>query len=142
MLKVVIDINLFVSGLISKKGNPAKLLQLWHDRAFLLVISQAMVKEIERVLQYPRIRNKYNLKDQDLEQAVGTIKKFAVVLPDAIELDVVKDDPDDNKVLACALAVQADYIVSGDSHLLKLGVFENIPIVTVKDFIDNIEPNT
>ena len=138
MLKAVIDINLFVSGLISKKGNPAKLLQLWHDHAFLLVISQAMVKEIERVLQYPRIRNKYNLKDQDLEQAVGTIKKFAVVLPDAIGLDVVKDDPDDNKVLACALAAQADYIVSGDGHLLKLGVFENIPIVTAKDFLDSI----
>jgi putative PIN family toxin of toxin-antitoxin system len=139
VLKVVIDINLFVSGLISKKGNPAKLLQLWHDHAFLLVISEQMVKEIERVLQYPRIRNKYNLKDEEIEQAVGTIKKFAVVLPDAIELGVVKDDPDDNKVLACALAAQADYIVSGDGHLLKLGVFENTPIVTTKDFLGSIE---
>lgn len=139
MLKAVIDTNLFVSGLISKKGNPAKLLQLWHDHAFLLVISEQMVKEIERVLQYPRIRNKYNLKDEEIEQAVGTIKKFAVVLPDAVELDVVKDDPDDNKVLACALAAHADYIVSGDGHLLKLGVFKNIPIVTAKDFLDSME---
>lgn len=94
MLKAVIDTNLFVSGLISKKGNPAKLLQLWHDH---------------------------------------------VVLPDAVELDVVKDDPDDNKVLACALAAHADYIVSGDGHLLKLGVFKNIPIVTAKDFLDSAE---
>ena len=141
MLKAVIDINLFVSGVISKKGNPARLLQLWYDRAFLVVISDRMVEELGRVLRYPHIRNKYNLKDEEIEQAVGTVKKFAIVLPDVIELDVVKDDPDDNKVLACALAVKADYIVSGDSHLLTLGVFEDIPIVTVKDFIDNIESN-
>jgi putative PIN family toxin of toxin-antitoxin system len=142
MLKAVIDINLFVSGVISKKGNPARLLQLWYDRAFLVVISEQMVEELGRVLRYPHIRNKYNLKDEEIEQVVGTIKKFAVVLPDVIKVDVVKDDPDDNKVLACALAVKADYIVSGDRHLLDLGVFEDIPIVTVKDFIDNIEPNT
>ena len=142
MLKVVIDINLFVSGVISKKGNPARLLQLWYDRAFLVVISEQMVEELRRVLRYPRIRNKYNLKDEEIEQVVGMIKKFAIVLPDIIELDVIKDDPDDNKVLACALAVKADYIVSGDSHLLDLGVFENIPIVTMKDFIDGIESNT
>lgn len=141
MLKAVIDINLFVSGMISKKGNPAKLLQLWQDRAFLVVISEQMVEELGRVLRYPHLRNKYNLKDEEIELAVGTIKKFAIVLPDVIKLNVIKTDPDDNKVLACALAVQADYIVSGDSHLLDLGVFENIPIVTVKYFIDHIESN-
>ncbi|MBU4305361.1 MAG: putative toxin-antitoxin system toxin component, PIN family [Candidatus Omnitrophica bacterium] len=139
MLKAVIDTNLFVSAVISKKGSPARLLQLWCEHAFLVIISEQMVEEIERVLTYPRIRNKYNLKNEEIGQAVSTIKKFAVVLPDVIKLDIVKDDPDDNKVLACALMVKADYIVSGDSHLLSLGVFEDIPIVTVKDFLDFIE---
>lgn len=138
MLKAVIDINLFVSGVISKRGNPARLLELWHDRAFLVVISEQMAEEIARVLRYPHIKNKYNLKDEEIEQAAGTIKKFAVVVPDVIKVEVVKDDPDDNKVLACALLVKADYIISGDSHLLDLGVFENIPIITVKDFIDKV----
>ena len=137
MLKAVIDVNLFVSGMISKKGNPAKLLQLWRGRAFLVVISEQMIEELERVLRYPRVRTKYNLKDEDIGLAVGAIKKFAIVLPDLIKLNVIKEDPDDNKVLACALAAQADYIVSGDNHLLDLGVFENIPIVTVKGFIAN-----
>ena len=137
MLKAVIDVNLFVSAVISKKGNPAKLLQLWRGRAFLVVISEQMIEELERVLRYPRVRTKYNLKDEDIGLAVGVIKKFAIVLPDLIKLNVIKEDPDDNKVLACALAAQADYIVSGDNHLLDLGVFENIPIVTVKGFIAN-----
>ena len=137
MLKAVIDVNLFVSAVISKKGNPAKLLQLWRGRAFLVVISEQMIEELERVLRYPRVRTKYNLKDEDIGLAVGLIKKFAIVLPDLIKLNVIKEDHDDNKVLACALAAQADYIVSGDNHLLDLGVFENIPIVTVKGFIAN-----
>ena len=104
---------------------------------FLVVISEQMIEELERVLRYPRVRTKYNLKDEDIGLAVGAIKKFAIVLPDLIKLNVIKEDPDDNKVLACALAAQADYIVSGDNHLLDLGVFENIPIVTVKGFIAN-----
>lgn len=139
MLKVVIDANLFVSAIISKKGNPAKLLQLWRNRAFLVVISEQMLEELERVLRYPRIRNKYNLKDEDALLAVSAIRKFAVVLTDRLKIGVIKDDPDDNKVLACALEAKADYIVSGDNHLLDLVVFENIPIVTVKDFIDNLK---
>lgn len=139
MFKVVIDANLFVSALISKKGNPARLLQLWSEWAFLVIISEQMLKEMQRVLQYPRIKNKYNLKDEQIAQAVDTIKKFAIILPDVIILDVVKEDPDDNKVLACALAAKADYIVSGDKALLSLGGFEDIPIVAVKDFLDIIE---
>ncbi len=139
MLKAVIDANIFVSAMISKKGNPAKLLQLWRDRVFIAIISEQMVEELIRVLRYPRIRNKYNLEDEEIEIAVGAIRTFAIVLADTIELDIIKDDPDDNKVLACAMAAKADYIVSGDRHLLDLGVFENIPIVSVKDFISNIE---
>lgn len=139
MLKAVIDANLFVSGIISKKGKPARLLQLWYERVFLVVISEQMLQELEKVLRYPRIKNKYNLKDEEIDQAISTIQKFAIVLPDTLKLDVVKDDPDDNKVLACALIVKADYIVSGDRHLLDIGVVEDIPIVTVKYFLDVIE---
>jgi len=141
VFKVVIDINLFVSGVINKSGNPARLLQLWRDNTFLLIISEQMLEDIKRVLHYPRIKNKYNLKDKEIKQTVDTIKKFAIVFPDLIDLDVIKEDPDDNKVLACAIAAKADRIVSGDRHLLKLGVFGNIPILTAKDFLDSIESN-
>lgn len=142
VLKVVIDVNLFVSGVISKKGNPARLLELWRNSAFLAIISEQMLKDIKRALHYPHIKNKYSLKDEEIEQAVDTIEKFAIVVPDVINLDVIKEDPDDNKVLACALVAKADCIVSGDKrHLLKLGIFKDIPIITVKDFLDSIESN-
>jgi predicted nucleic acid-binding protein len=61
-----------------------------------------------------------------------------VVNPTAI-LEVIKDDPDDNRVLECALAGEANYIVSGDRRLLQLSSYEGIPILTVWQFMDAVE---
>lgn len=141
MLKVVIDVNLFVSAIINRKGNPYKLFQLWRSNVFLLIISERMLEEMKKVLQYPRIKKKYNLRDEQIKQAVDTVKKFAIAFPVLKTLDVIKEDPDDNEVLACALTAKVDFIVSGDNHLLELGAFEDIPIVTVKNFLDNIGYN-
>jgi len=139
VLKTVIDTNLFVSSIINKSGIPAKLLQAWQDHDFLLIISDQMLEEMRRVLQYPHIKNKYNLKDDDIAKVIDTIERFAVVLHDVEGVDVISEDPDDNKVLACAIAAEADFIVSGDKHLLKLGKFEDIPIMTAKDFLKKME---
>ena len=139
MLKTVIDTNLFVSSIINKSGIPAKLLQAWQDHDFLLIISDQMLEEMRRVLQYPHIKNKYNLKDDDIAKVIDTIERFAVVLHDVGGVDVISEDPDDNKVLACAIAAEADFIVSGDKHLLKLGKFEDIPIMTAKGFLKKME---
>lgn len=62
-----------------------------------------------------------------------------LVAPDFV-LDVVKDDPDDNRVLECAVAGKADYIVSGDRHLLKLKAHAGIPIPTARQFLDAVAP--
>lgn len=139
MLKTVIDTNLFVSSIINKSGIPAKLLQAWRDHDFLLIVSDQMLEEMGRVLQYPHIKNNYNLKDDDIAKVIDTIERLAVVLDDVEEVDVISKDPDDNKVLACAIAAEADCIVSGDKHLLKLGKFEDIPIMTAKDFLKKME---
>ena len=61
-----------------------------------------------------------------------------IVKPD-ISLHVITEDPDDNRVLECAAKGNADYIVTGDRHLLKLGSYEAIPIVTVRQFLDAVE---
>jgi uncharacterized protein len=60
------------------------------------------------------------------------------VIPD-IALEVVRDDPDDNRVLECAVTGRADYVVSGDRHLLRIGAYEGIPILTVRQFMDAVE---
>ncbi len=59
-----------------------------------------------------------------------------------VALSVIKEDPDDNRVLECAAAGNADYVVSGDRRLLKLGAYERIPIITARQFMDTIESDS
>lgn len=135
MFKAVVDTNHFVSSVITKDGPSAQLLQAWREHYYILIISSGIFEEIKRVLHYPHINEKYHLSRQDIETLVRLIEHEAIILPDSIQLDVIKEDPTDNKVLACAIEAEADYIVSGDAHLLSLRQYKNIPIITVQDFL-------
>ncbi len=139
MLKVVIDTNQFISSILTKHGPSAQLLQAWREHAYILVTSLEIVKEIRRVFQYPHITQKYHLQQDDIESLINLIEHEAVILSDSIKLDVIKDDPEDNKILACALEADAQYIVSGDRHLLILQHYKNIAIVRVTDFLKIID---
>ena len=135
MLKIVIDTNQFVSSLISKQGKSTRLVDLWKQQYFILVTSLEIIAEIKKVLEYPHITQKYKLNKADIQSLLILIEHEAVIVPNVPVVNVIKDDPDDNKFLACALAAKAEYIVSGDQHLLSLGRYGSILIVTVKDFL-------
>lgn len=135
MLKAVIDTNQFVSSLISKQGPSAQLIDRWREQRFILVTSPEIIAEIQRVLEYPHISKKYKLSKSDVQSLLTLIEHEAVVIPKLPAVHVIKDDPDDDKFLACAFAARAEYIVSGDQHLLSLGSYKSISIVTVKEFL-------
>jgi putative PIN family toxin of toxin-antitoxin system len=144
MLKVVLDTNIFVSSLLVKAGLPAQVLDTWRERQYLLVVSPAIVAEIRATLNYPRIRRKYAITDEDVEQLVTLLERDALVVPgDADVAGAIPDDPADEIVLACAVDAQADVIVSGDRHLLELGSHRSIPILTARQFLErlNIDPS-
>lgn len=138
MYKVVLDTNQFVSSLLVKKGIPARLLEAWHAHAYILIASREILKEVERVLLYPHITKKYKLQKEDIESLINTIEHEAIVLFDTPEINIIKEDPQDNKILACALKANADYLVSGDRHLLDLGQYKNTAIVSARDFLEII----
>ena len=135
MLKAVIDTNQFVSSLISKQGPSAQLIDRWREQRFILVTSPEIIAEIQRVLKYPHISKKYKLSKSDAQSLLTLIEHEAVVIPKLPAVHVIKDDPDDDKFLACAFAARTEYIVSGDQHLLSLGSYKSISIVTVKEFL-------
>ncbi len=139
MLRVVFDTNLFVSSLLVKQGLSAQALSAWRDRRFLLVTSPAIMDEIASTMRYERIRRKYNITDADVEQLLDLLATDALVVPGAADAGgSVPDDPDDEIILACALDGQADLVASGDKHLLALGDFQGIPILTVRQFLDQL----
>jgi putative PIN family toxin of toxin-antitoxin system len=142
VLKVVIDTNQFISSIIIQKGPSAQLLQVWRNHYFILILSKNIIEEIKKVLYYPYIKEKYNLQEQVIESLINLIEHEAIILSDSIKINVINDDPEDNKFLACSLEAEADYIISGDKHLLKLHHYKDIPIITVREFLRIIESKT
>jgi putative PIN family toxin of toxin-antitoxin system len=139
MLRIAIDTNVIVSGILSQKGAPAELLHAWRERRFLLLTSSAIVAEIRAVLQYPRIRKKYPLNDNEIEQVITLLEHDALLVTGEAEVaGSIPDDPKDEMVLACAVDGEADGIVSGDHHLIDLESFRDIPIMTPRQFLDQL----
>lgn len=139
MLRVVIDTNVIVSGILSRSGAPAELLNSWRERQFLLLSSPAIVAEVRAVLGYPHIRNKYPLTDEDVEQVITLLEHDALLVSGDVEVaGSIHDDPADEMFLECAVAGQADAIVSGDHHLLSLETYQEIPILTARQFLEKL----
>ena len=135
MLRVVLDTNVFVSGLLSKTGLPATILDAWRAGRYLLIASPPIVAEIKRVLQASRIRENYFITDNDIEQLIILLEKEALIVPGHTDVkNAIPDDPSDEIFLACAVDAAADFIVSGDHHLLDIAAYKGIPILTVHEF--------
>jgi hypothetical protein len=138
-VRAVIDTNLFISGLFAGKGYSTQLQDLWVSGAFELAVSEKILKEIENTLLKPHIHKRLFLEDGEEASIISLIReKATVVTADLYQTDKIKTDPSDNKFLACALEVKADYIVSGDNHLLELKHFHGIQIVDAKTFIEKV----
>ena len=92
--------------------------------------SPALLDELDE-----KLRLKFGLSPNDADLVRARLQSSAVVVKPAVILEVIKDDPDDNRAIECALAGEANYIVSGDRHLLQLSSYEGIPILTVRQFM-------
>ena len=138
MHRVVIDTNVLVSGIIQKSGFPYKVVKLWEEGTLVLITSLPMIEEAKKVLNYPKIKEKYGLNTEEITQITLNLFRYSVVIDNPPALDVIKEDPKDNKVLSAAIKGKADYIVSGDSHLLCLKTYKGIEIITPKRFCEII----
>jgi len=134
-LRAVVDTNLFISGLFSRDSLSARLQDLWINREFELLTSIEILKEVSRVLQYPRIRQRFQPKQETIKRFFRLVFRKAIITKDLYKTDRITDDPSDNKFLACALEGKADYIISRDPHLRNVKQFHGIKIIDVKTFI-------
>jgi putative PIN family toxin of toxin-antitoxin system len=140
VLRVVLDTNVFVSSLLSTEGPPAQLLNAWREGRYILVTSPQIIAEIVEVLESPRISKKYLIRQEDVENLVDLLKTDAVLVPgQAAVKGSLPRDPRDEMFLACAIDANADCIVSGDRHLLDLQTYRDIPILTVREFAEELE---
>lgn len=138
-LRAVIDTNLFVSGLFAKDSVSARLQDLWINQDFELVTSIEIIKEISRVLNYPRIKERFKPTEENIRRFYRLLFRKAIISKDIYQTDKIADDPTDNRFLACALEKKADYIVSRDSHLRNLKHYHGIQIVDATTFIEKVK---
>lgn len=125
------DTKVLVSALGWFEGNPHKILDKVCKGEIELFITYEEFEELSTVLEYPRFKFTEDQK-QGFKRLISNNATF--VYP-AIRLDVIKDDASDNRILECAVAAQADFIVSGDGHLLDIGSLHGIRIVEPTKFL-------
>lgn len=133
-MRVVIDTNVLVSAVIRPQGIPGEVLHQLRERRFELLMSRATLDELVNVLFRPRLRTKYRLTDNTLRPILKLLFLRSVMLQPQEKVTVCRD-PKDDVYLELAIAGKADYIVTGDTDLLVLHPFRNIPIVTPAAFL-------
>jgi putative PIN family toxin of toxin-antitoxin system len=129
-MRLVLDTNVVVSGLLWS-GAPRQLLDAARDGHAELFTSTALLDELEATLRYPKFQPKITASLLSVERLVDLYGSLATVVRPARIEPTIKADPDDDAVLACAIASRADFIVSGDRHLLDLGRYDELDIVKV-----------
>jgi putative PIN family toxin of toxin-antitoxin system len=134
-MKAVLDTNILVSATFWN-GDPYRIVIRAEKGDFELLLSPEIIREFTEVLNYDDIRRKILDKDLSFRLTVAKITSVAKIISPTVKLNIVKEDPDDNKILECALAGKADYMVTNDRHLLTLKQFRGIPIVTAREFLE------
>lgn len=128
--KVVLDTNVLISGILFG-GKPRQILDLVIQGKIDAYISPPILTEFREVL----IRPKFGLTDEECFSIAKEVEDiFCFVFPQ-ITVDLIKSDPDDNRILECALAADVKYLITGDPHLLNLKSFEKIKIISPATFV-------
>jgi len=139
-LSVVVDTNVFVSGLIVEKGLPYQLIKLLEEDLFILIISQKMRDELEEVLY--RVKFSAFLSEDKLFKFFRMIDIISTVVSPPAIIPIEVRDPKDQEILATALGGKADYLVTGDKDLIVLKDIDKLgrlKIVGVKNFLKLLE---
>ncbi|HLJ62914.1 MAG TPA: putative toxin-antitoxin system toxin component, PIN family [Stellaceae bacterium] len=127
-VRAVIDTNVLLSGLIWR-GTPHRLIEEVRVGALTLIISPALLAEFGEVIYRPKFQTILARSRTDAERVRGELRRLAeIVDPPALPVQVSRD-PDDDALLALAVAARADLIVSGDADLLILGIYASIPVI-------------
>ncbi len=131
MLKVVIDTNVFVSSFFG--GIPRDIINYWKQSEITLCLSQEIIQEYIEVLNRIGLNNTNEIQNLTKLFAEGYNSIFTATTP---QLAIVEADPDDNKFIECAVALDCKIIISGNKHLRDIKNYIDIKIMSPKEFVE------
>lgn len=135
MVRVVLDTNVVVSAYLVPASKPAAIITLARQGKVDICLSQEILGEIRRTLLRPKLQKIHKAGSEEIDRFLQAFARVAILVPGTMEVEPVEDDPDDTKILACAVESQAEFVISGDHHLTDLGSFRGIPIVNPDAFL-------
>ncbi|MFP3871263.1 MAG: putative toxin-antitoxin system toxin component, PIN family [Candidatus Aenigmatarchaeota archaeon] len=134
--RVVLDTNVLISG-IFWEGKPAEIIRKAEDEKIEVVISDQILEELEGVLKRPYFGNNFDCIGKKIREiSIKFIEIFEGPIEPDESLDVIEKDQSDNRILECAVEGDAEFIISGDKHLLELEEFREMKILEPSDFLD------
>jgi len=136
-LRVVVDTNNLVKSVLTKESssNNRRLVEIWKAGKFQIIASEKTLRELEIVLDYPRVKKRLG-ESEEGKELLDLLRGNAVIVGGQAKVSADLGDPKDEMFLACALEGKADYVISADNHLLDLGECEGIPIISVGRFVE------
>lgn len=135
-IKVVIDTNTLISSILGREGKPAKILEILGREDIVNYISKEIVDEVKDVMNREKIRK--ITTEQERHYLIHIIETLSILVEPEMKVDVIKEDPEDNKIIECAISKKTDYIISGDKHLLNLKEYRGIKILNPSEFLEII----
>ncbi|MCC7023042.1 MAG: putative toxin-antitoxin system toxin component, PIN family [Thermomicrobiales bacterium] len=137
MIRATLDANVLVSGLASSTGAPGILLERWVDLEFEMILSEHVLNSVARAWRKPYFQHRYGPhRSQDF---LRVLRANATIVTPAMGVHGVAADEEDDLVLATALAGGAHVLVTGDNYLRALGAYEEIAILTPREFLDRLD---
>jgi len=131
-VRVVIDTNVLISA-IFWTGKPKQILNKVRRGEITFLTSEVILEELKKVLK--KVDKPFKLSEEEADRVVTAMRELAVMVSVGSQVSACQDE-NDNRVLECAIDGNADCIVTGDFHLLRLGSFQKIGIMTVSGFLD------
>lgn len=138
-MRVVLDTNVIVSRFLVPRGKSAQIIDHWAREDFELLLSEPILIEIREVLRYPRLSKKHGLNDSEIDEVIAQLRSLAVIVAPQQDIRVVPDDPDDDKFIACAISGGAEFLVTDDQHLLVLGSYAGVQILSLAVFLTHLD---
>jgi putative PIN family toxin of toxin-antitoxin system len=132
-LRAVLDPNVLIAAVISRSGTPALVLRAWHEGRFELVVSKALLRELERALRHPKLEA--HVSAEQRSGYIELLRTTATQAEDPADVAPICDDPGDDYLIALAQAQRA-LLVAGDRHLLALA--KRLPIMSPRAFLDTL----
>jgi putative PIN family toxin of toxin-antitoxin system len=132
-VRAVLDTNVLIAFLLTRGRTISAILDGWERGDFDLLTSPALIAEVRRTLDKPKLRG--HIRPEAARALLEALEKDAILTPGDLESPGVTPDPNDDVVVSCAIEGDADYIVSRDAHLLGLGEYEGIRVVEPVEFV-------